>query len=504
MKLALIFNPFKYKMHEENLRIVQKYFGLFPPLSLAWAAAIAEKAGHTVRIIDARTLGLSPESTIKLLRKFKPDALGFMVTTYMFPDTLQWIKAIKKQINVPVIVGGYNLRVYPQDSIAHEEIDFGIIEQAYYTLPALLIELEKGTKRFAKVPGLAFKENGRIIITEHPQKIIFDEFPNPARHLLPNELYAEFPTERKNFTVMITSLGCPFECVFCEAGRTEYNARSPQTVIKEIEECYHDYSVREIDIFDYEFTGIRARVSEICRLLIEKKLDIVWSCRSRVDTVDEELLKQMYTAGCRRIYFGVESGVQDILDRMNKKQKIRQIIDTIKCCRKLGVKTLGFFLVGAPGDTKKTIRKTLNFAKKLDLDYVQFSKCLAKPKTELWEELVKKEKKDYWQDWILGKVSDAQMSRPWTELSNEQIDKLTKWAYISYYLRFRFIIKALFNIGSWYEFKRKLCALIDMIFSQESLSRVDDKFYAFNENSEALILKARNNLENSMRCDMSD
>jgi len=484
MKVALIFNPFKYKVHEENIKIVQKYFGLYPPLSMAWVAAIAEKAGHEVTMIDARTLNLSQEETLEILRKFKPDIMGFMMTTYMFPDTLDWIKFLKKHLSIPVMVGGYNLRVYPRDSLCHDEINFGIIEHAYYTLPRLLEELESGNCNFDSVPGLVFKKNGEIIATPHPQEIDFDKFPNPARHLLPNELYAEFPTERKNFTVMVTSLGCPYSCNFCEAGKTPYNPRSPETVVAEIEECYHKHGIREIDVFDYEFTGIRKRVLKICKLLQEKKLDIIWACRSRVDTVDKDLLKEMKLAGCRRIYFGLESGNQDILDKVNKNISKTQIKETIKACHELGIRSLGFFLIGAPGDTRESVLETVAFAKELNLDYAQFSKCLAKPLTPLWKDMTNKEGSDYWQDWIHGKETDRSLPRPWTNLTNQEIDHLTRWAYISYYARPSLVWKHLLKLKSFSEFKRKFLAFIDMILNQESLSRKDEHFKAFNENNQ--------------------
>ncbi len=481
MRLALIFNPFKYKIHEENIKIVQKYFGLFPPLSLAWVASIAERAGHKVTIIDARTLGLSQPQTLDILKKFKPDIIGFMMTTYMFPETLEWIKYLKGNLKVPVIVGGYNLRVYPKESVSHSEIDFGVLEHAYYTLPALLKEIERGGRNFDCAPGLVYKKNSEIIINPHIEKVDFDKFPNPARHLLPNELYAEFPTERKNFTVMVTSLGCPFRCSFCEAGGTSYNPRSPQTVVQEIEECYYKYGIREIDIFDYEFTGVRQRVSEICGLLREKKLDVSWACRSRVDTIDGELLQEMKRAGCARIYFGLESGVQDILNKVNKGITLRQIKERISVCKDLGIKTLGFFLIGSPGETTKSVKQTLDFAKKLNADYVQFSKCLAKPLTPLWKQMVTQTKKDYWKDWVLGNEIDKELVRPWTSLTNRQINKLTKWAYLSYYIRPLFLLRHIFKLRSLLEFKRKFFALFDMLVNQEVDPRQSCAFRIYNE-----------------------
>jgi len=490
MRFALIFNPFQYKVHEENLRIVQKYFGLFPPLSLAWVAAIAEKAGHKVIIIDARTLKLTKEETLSALQEFKPDILGFMLTTYMFPETLGWIRYLKERLKVPVVVGGYNLRVYPKESVLPPEIDFGIVEHAYYTIPALFKELEGG-KNFDKVPGLVYKDAAGVKVTLHPEKINFDLFPNPARHLLPNGLYAEFPTQRKNFTVMITSLGCPRACTFCEAGGTLYSPRSPVTVLNEMEECYHKYNIREIDIFDYEFPMIRDRTLAICKGIGDRKLDITWACRARIDSVDEELLRQMQKAGCRRIYYGIESGVQEILDKVNKGTTLSQIRETIRLTKHFGIQALGFFLIGAPGETEKTVKQTVGFAKELDLDYVQFSKVLAKPLTGMWKDF-KKQGIDYWQDWISGRTQDKPLPRPWTNLTNEQVDYLAKWAYITYHSRPLFLFKSLLKIKSFTELKRKSLAYLDMLFFQENVSQANNKFVAYNENFKKLIVKSKN------------
>jgi len=479
MRLALIFNPFKYKVHEENLRIVQKYFGMFPPLSLSWVASIARQAGHKVTIIDARTLNLTKEEVLERLKLFKPEIIGFMMTTYMFPDTLEWIRFLKRELKIPVMVGGYNLRIYPKESLIHPEIDYGVIEQALETVPQLFSALE-GRMKLENVAGLVYKDSQGNIKLTPPRPVRFEDFPNPARDLLPNELYAEFPTERKNFTVMVTSLGCPYSCRFCEAGRTPYNPRSPKKVVEEIEECYYKYGIREIDIFDYDFTVDKERVISICREIKKKKLDILWACRSRVD-IDKELLQEMKEAGCGRIYYGIESGSQKILDRVNKGVTLEQIRKTVRLTKELGMKALGFFLIGAPGETKKTVRKTLRFAKELSLDYVQFSKCLAKPLTPLWRELVEKTGQDYWKDWILGEEVDRPLPRPWTELSNEEIDRLTKWAYVSYHSRPSFLLKAVLKVRSFTEFKRKFLGFMEMVFAQESISKEDKDFVAYHE-----------------------
>jgi len=480
LRLALVFNPFKYKLHEENLRIVQRYFGMFPPLSLTWVAAIAREHGHDVCIVDARTLRMSQEETLEQLKAWKPDILGFMMTTYMFRETLDWAQFLKKHLRVPVLIGGYNLRVYPEASVSVDGVDFGCFNSAFHTVPRLFEELE-GQRRFADVPGLVYRDNGKVKMTEYGPDPSFEDYPNPARDLLPNELYAEFPTERKNFTVMVTSKGCPMGCLFCEAGRTAYNPRSPEKVGQEIQECYDKYHIREIDMFDYEFCINRRRVIDICDQILDRRLDVKWACRARIDSIDEEMARKMKMAGCSRIYFGIESGDQATLDRVNKGITVQQIHDTIDLVKGLGIRALGFFLVGSPGETAADIKRNVKFAKSLDLDYVQFSKVTAKPLTPLWRDLVKESGTDYWREYILGNVEEAPLPRPWTELSNEEIDRLAKKAYVSYHCRLGFLLKHTLQVKSFAEFKRKFLALLDMVFKQERRSERDDDFVAYSE-----------------------
>ncbi len=481
MKVALIFNPFAYKLHEENLRIVQRYFGLFPPLSLAWVAAIAERAGHEAIIIDARTLQLTPDQVLGRLKQWKPDVLGFLMTTYMYRETLDWIRYLRGGLpNVRVMVGGYNLRVYPQESVVPPEIDFGCFNSAYHTVPRLLEELDGG-RHFDDVPGLIFKRDGQIIQTDYGPEPKFEDYPNPARHLLPNELYAEFPTERKNFSVIVTSKGCPMGCLFCEAGRTEYNPRSPQRVVDEMQECYDKLGIRELDVFDYEFTIVRKRTLEICREMQRRNLDILWACRARIDSVDDEVLREMAAAGCGRIYYGIEHGDQEMLDRVDKGITLDQVRQTIKLTRKHGIRPLGFFLIGSPGETRETIRRSVKFAKSLDLDYVQFSKTTAKPLTSMWRQLVAETGYDYWREYILGKTEEQPLPRPWTELSNDEIDELAHKAYVKFHARPWFLLKHTLKVRSWSEFKRKFFAFMEMMFKQEKVSKADPHFRAYGE-----------------------
>lgn len=489
-RVGLVFNPFSYKLHEENLRIVQRYFGLFPPLSLAWTAAVAEQAGHEVVLIDARTLRLSKEETLERLKYFQPDILGFMMTTYMYGETLDWARYLKQHLNVPVMVGGYNLRVYPRASVVPEEIDFGCVMHAITTVPGLLAELEDG-RHFEQVPGLVWKRGDEIIVNPLPaEQPDFNDFPWPARHLLPNELYAEFPTERRNFTVLVSSLGCPYGCTFCEAGRTPHSPRHTQLVVDEMEHCYNEHGIREIDVFDYEFPCNNKRTVAICKEIQRRELDIIWACRSRIDSVNREVLEEMAKAGCNRIYYGIESGVDEVLKTVNKRLTKDVVRQTIQDTQEVGIRPLGFFLVAAPGDTRETFQESLGFAKELDLDYVQFSKCTAKPLTPLWQDLVRDQGQDYWRNYILGLVQEQALPRPWTDMTNEQIDAMAKQAYHDFHFRPKFILKSILKLRSWQEFKRKFSAALEMFLRQEERAEdwdaESDGFIAYNENTEEL------------------
>jgi radical SAM superfamily enzyme YgiQ (UPF0313 family) len=249
-----------------------------------------------------------------------------------------------------------------------------------------------------------------------------------------------------------------------------------------MEECYHKHGVREIDVFDYEFLINRKRTERILDLMIAKKLDITWACRARIDSVDPDLLGKMKTSGCNRVYFGIESGDQATLDRVNKGITIAQIRETIGWCKDYGIKALGFFLVGVPGETRQSVKRLVKFAKGLDLEYVQFSKLTAKPLTPLWRDMVARDGYDYWREYILGNAEEQPLPRPWTELTNDEIDELAKWAYVKYHSRLSFLIKSTLRVRSFDEFRRKFYAFMEMVFRQEKVSKAAPDFVAFNEN----------------------
>lgn len=168
------------------------------------------------------------------------------------------------------------------------------------------------------------------------------------------------------------------------------------------------------------------------------------------------------------------------LNGIKKRITIERIRHTIKMCKDRGIMTLRFFLIGNPGETEKMMYENVTFAQSLGLDYVQFSKVLAKPGTLLWKEMIERTGCDYWREWICGNVEDKPLPRHWTDLSNEDIDRIARNCYVKFSLRPWYLLKQTLKCRFLFEFRRKLKVFLDMIFSQEKVSASDEKFYAFN------------------------
>lgn len=454
MRIALIFPPYKHKIFSENLKIVDEEFCVAPPIILAYVAAILESAGHKVMLLDARVLSLSKEEALMRISEFKPDILGFRAETYYFHDALEWVKYLKSHLAVPVFTGGVNMTLYPRETLSHEAIDYGIIGEAIKSLPRFISSLEN-EDGFKDIAGLGYKDKDAHIIINPPDNkfIDFDSYPFPARHLLQNERYHSFISQRRNFTIMLTTTGCPFRCNFC-AIPTAHRVRSPQSVIDEIEVCYRDFNIREIDFFDAILLMPKRRILEIFDQLKKRKLDLEWSCRSRVDVVDDEILREAASAGCRQIYYGIESVDEGVLNGINKNIAPEKVAYAIKLTKKYGIRAMGFFMVGNVGDTPQSVRRTIKFAKNLDLDFIQVCRTIPKPGTGLDKEMIRAKGRDIWREHVLGNEIEERLPTPWSGLTEGEKASLTREFYLRFYFRPKIILRRILQLKSLNELRR--------------------------------------------------
>jgi len=467
IRIAFVYPPFHHKQFEEDIDIVSKEFGLFPPLGIAFAAAIHERSGGDALIIDANAFRLSREQVLSELQEWKPDVIAFLITAYMFFDTLSWINYLKEKTGLPTLVGNALCGMYPKAVMNHAAIDYMLVGPVTQTLPEFTRRI-RHNESMEGLSGICWRKNGELILTmPETFKEDFAALPFPARHLLNNHKYHAVMSKRTPYTIMITSKGCNAKCTFCHIHGIPYSAQTPERTIAEIEECVTKYGIREMDIFDPSFTMDRNRVLSICRLIEEKGFDIHWACRARVDQVDEQLLEAMARAGCKRILYGIEHGQETRLDTMRKGISREQIKTTVVLTKKAGIIPIGFFMLGVPGETEESMRATIQYARELRLGYAQFHRAIAKPKTVLAKQVISHLGYDYWERYIKGDIPEQRLPSPWTDLPDETIQSFAKAAYWSYYFRPRYLLKLVLGIKSFDEFKRYVRSAWGLIFSKK-------------------------------------
>jgi radical SAM superfamily enzyme YgiQ (UPF0313 family) len=467
VRVALVYPPYGPVRNEPGIKTVKENYGIFPSLSLLYVAGILTNAGCDVVFIDAHAEGLTLEQTVARLQRFGPDFVGYTLTTYLFFQSMDWIKAIRKHVDVPVIVGGVHLSIYSKETLAYKELDYAITGEGEHSLPEMLDAIVR-RKDLSTVRGIAYKQpDGRVVVTPRGVDVDVDDAPFPARELLDNSLYYSFISKYKNFSVFITSRGCPYKCIFCEQGSKAFRPRSPKNVVDELELCVKEHGIRELDFFDSSFTIRKQRVIEICEEINRRKLDIVWAARTRVDCITDDVLKAMRSAGCSRIYYGIESGNREILHTLKKSTSLEMYHDVIRRTKQNGIHTFGYFMVGNPYEDEATVRQTIRLALTLDLDYAQFSKVTPMPATEMYTLLLKEQGRDFWREHI-SSGSDETIPRPLCDMTDAEIKRWTRLAYLRFYYRPKYIARALSRVKSVDELARSVKTAWQMLITSPS------------------------------------
>ncbi|MBN1823315.1 MAG: radical SAM protein [Endomicrobiales bacterium] len=359
-----------------------------PSLGMAYVAGYLEGKGFSCRIIDSTAEKYSIADLEAILRKaeFRPKYLGLTATTPLIENALR-IAEIAKRIfpNVKVVMGGVHPTVMPEEVLSSKNVDMVVRGEGEETMAEIVSGADPG-----KIAGISYRDGAQKTRHNPDRPLIgdLDKIPPPAYHLLPMKKYYPAIGSYKRLPAMsiFATRGCPGRCTFCYRtffGKTR--KRSARNIMEEVELLRNRYGVREIAFYDDAFTVFRKTVMEFCDLLNEKKLDVSWSCFTRADLIDEELLKRMKSAGCHLVLFGVESADEEILESINKKIDLEKVKKAVKEARKAGIETRASFMLGNPGETEETIKKTINFAFRLDPDQVHFNITTAYPGTELYE-----------------------------------------------------------------------------------------------------------------------
>ncbi len=413
------------------------------PLGIASVAAVLENEGHDVSCIDTTISCTKPNELKNRLSKENPDVIGLSILTPMFDTIKKKLKIIREVCpDVPLIGGGPHVMFYPESIFKHfPELDVAVDGEGEYTMLNLLNELKKKSPNLKNVNGLVLHNNGNIVCTKTEDYIKdLDELPMPARHLFPVKEYRPSVMRYKQLPslTMFTSRGCPYRCAFChQTFGKMVRTRSAKKVFEEMMVCNEQFGTKDFEFHDNSIACNRERLKELCRMLIKEKCDFTWTGQLRVNEVDRELLWYMKKAGCWSLRFGIESGVQRLLDYITKDITLKQTGKVIELCNEIGIITYGAFIIGLPTETQQETRKTINFAKELPLHYAHFSIYTPRPKTRLYE-LAKADGFD---------VEDSAYENFWSGIvghlpnyapSGRDVEELAKWqkkAFREFYLR---------------------------------------------------------------------
>ena len=463
MRICFVFIPERYNDASSDIPAIGNQGGKFPPMHFAYLASVLENKGHAVKIIDANALNLSVNNVTSEIKEFRPHLLGFSTGVVMFRETISWIRKIRSNINVPVVVGGDITTHYPNELFAHKEVDYGVIGYNEDILLNLTSSLQN-KDNLGEISGLIYREKNKVIINYPKENRIKDltRLPMPARHLLPNDKYYEFYT-REPFTIVMASSGCACNCTFCFDKTDNLIERPIQDVIEEIKDCYYTHGIKEIDFRDRTFTANRDRVLQICSELKRNNLDIRWSCMTRIDLVDKEMLAAMKEAGCMHIKYGLESGAENILKDYNKHISLEKIKKNISLTKEAGIETYGFFMLGNKSETKETIKDTIKLAKELDLDYAHFQRYTIWPNRGDYNELKSALGYDLWREYITNNSFTIQKRNLCGQLSERELNIALKRCYLQFYFRPSYILKRLKNTYSLKVTLRSLSAALDII-----------------------------------------
>lgn len=464
MKLenALLFNPpvGLYQRGEDRCQADvegSSATSLRPPNDLGYLASMLRQIGVTPFIADYPAERKQWSHFEEDLKTVKPDCLIMSITTPTIKDDMKAF-SLAKVMNPDVftLAKGAHFSTWNKEDMKDAEydvMDAALVGEAETIINNLIIARRQNLD-LSDVNGVLFKNpSGKVIQTAPaPFWDDLDKIPFPARDLIKNNLYTRPDTGEPQATIQ-TSRGCPSHCVFCLSpiiSGMKLRERSVGNIIGELEECVDKYQIRNFFFRADTFTINKKFVIELCREIMSRKLNIAWVANSRVNTIDEERLVWMKRAGCWLVAFGIESGNDEIQKRIKKGTTREQACEAVKLCKKLGIKTFGFYLIGFPWETREMIMDTLNLAKDLSCNFSEIHIAIPYEGTEFYEIA-----KDFriMEESAVGHNYFSNPAIGTLYVTREELIEMRKKALRSLYLSPRYIANTLIHIRSFEEVK---------------------------------------------------
>jgi len=447
---------------------------VLPTLGIGYIAAVLEKNGFEVFILDCIGQPMNIDDIVRKAKQIDPDIIGVTATVLTINTAYEIAHKLKEAFpSVPLAIGGPQFCADPEGILEKDIFDIGVMGEGEYTFLEIAKGLRNGSFSPENTTGIIYKKKGKILRNPPTSYISdLDAIPFPARHLYPPlSAYKPVPASyiRKPVGLMVTSRGCPYQCIFCDRAvfGNKFRAHSPKYVVDEIELLMNKFGAKEIRFMDDTFTLDVNRVYAICEEIFRRKIKIVWTCNTRVDRISLDLLKIIKKAGCWQIIYGLESGDERMLRIMKKGVTVENNETAVRLAKQAGLNVRATFVFGMPGETLKSIKNTINFAKRVRLDVVNFFTVILYPGNELYR-ISKREGKilhdDYEQYTSLIDTKETKLHYVPEGLTEKDLKGAIVDAHRDYYFRPSFILRQSLNIRNlgdikryWQAFKAVVC-----------------------------------------------
>jgi len=433
-----------------------RFLRIMPPISIAYVAAALERAGIPVSFYDDQLTKGNRNRFFDVLRREKPSLVGFSAVTPMARGLYQLAGDLKAfDSSLPIVMGNIHADLFGDRILRAGLADYIVHGEGEMTAPDLVKALEIGGD-LSSVSGISYRANGEVVRTPvRPYIQDLDSVPFPAWHLFPVKRYEifNFASVKRPGALILGSRGCPYKCNFCclKIMGERRRSRSPANIADEAQWLHDRFGYRQVSFTDPIFPltkkeGLAFSREMILRGLHEK---LVWITETRVDLVDLETLTAMREAGLRRIMYGLESGSEEGLDSIRKHTSLNAARHAVEITRRAGVQMIGFFMLGVPGDTHRSMNATIEFARSLDIDFAKFTVFAPFPGAKVYEELLEQGGIPETEAWERFTNYPSHKNPPVylpEGITLEDIIRYQRRALVRFYLRSRIILRHLFRI----------------------------------------------------------
>jgi len=437
--------------------------GTVPPLGLLMVAAVLKARGHSVRFLDAPAERKSIDQIAEIINDYQVAII--LTSTMTISEDAEVLSRLKEtRPSLITIVFGSHPTFRPKDTLDKAGIDIIIMGEPEFIAADLLAALDKGGDSWRKVKGIGYKQDAEYKLNErYPLIENLDELPFVDRGMLPKGAVYFNPIVKKTpYTAIITSRGCLGQCTYCTVpffydARVRY--RSTQNVIEELKNIQEE-GYREVYFRDENLAFSKERIKEISSGMLDNKLNISWICNARIGALDRGLIRLMKDAGCHLIKFGVESGVQEILDRAKKGIRISQTRETFLWASQTGIDTHAHVMLGMPGESRETIVETIKFIEEIRPTTVSYGICTPYPGSLLFEEVESRYPgiKDGSAVDLSALHTKCFFNECFTSLKRGQLEKSIRHAYRRFYMNLPYILSSLKRIKNIDDLKRYFIA----------------------------------------------